>query len=177
MYDAKSLIKNAFRISKVRGETAVRLRVPGGHMQAKYLSLIQELAEKFGNGTVHLTTRQGYEIPGIKLTDQDEVKRRMAAMIADVEQECDVVIDSPENGYPSAGTRNISACVGNRLCRFANIDTSRLAQKIEKEIYPNDYHLKVAITGCPNDCIKAHMQDIGIIGNTEIGRASCRERV
>ncbi|MDP6635655.1 MAG: sulfite reductase subunit C [Phycisphaerae bacterium] len=165
MYDTKLLIKNAFRVSKVRGETAVRLRVPGGHMQAEYLSLIQELAEEFGNGTVHLTTRQGYEIPGIKLTDRDAVKRRMATMIERIERDCNVVIDAPEQGYPSAGTRNISACVGNRLCRFANFDTSNLARKIEKEIYPNDYHLKVAVTGCPNDCIKAHMQDIGIIGN------------
>jgi anaerobic sulfite reductase subunit C len=165
MYDTKLLIKNAFRVSKVRGETAVRLRVPGGHMQAEYLSLIQELAEEFGNGTVHLTTRQGYEIPGIKLTDRDEVKRRMATMIERIERDCNVVIDAPEQGYPSAGTRNVSACVGNRLCRFANFDTSNLARKIEKEIYPNDYHLKVAVTGCPNDCIKAHMQDIGIIGN------------
>jgi anaerobic sulfite reductase subunit C len=165
MYDTKLLIKNAFRVSKVRGETAVRLRVPGGHMRAEYLTLIQELAEEFGNATVHLTTRQGYEIPGIKLSDLDEIKLRMATMIEKIERDCEVVIDAPEKGYPSAGTRNISACVGNRLCRFANFDTSHLARKIEKEIYPNDYHLKVAVTGCPNDCIKAHMQDIGIIGN------------
>jgi anaerobic sulfite reductase subunit C len=175
MYDTKLLIKNAFRVSKVRGETAVRLRVPGGHMQAEYLSLIQGLAEEFGNGTVHLTTRQGYEIPGIKLSDRDEVRRRMATMIDTIERDCNVVIDAPEEGYPSAGTRNISACVGNRLCRFANFDTSDLARKIEKEIYPNDYHLKVAVTGCPNDCIKAHMQDIGIIGNVvpDYDEAAC----
>jgi anaerobic sulfite reductase subunit C len=165
MYDTKKLIKNAFRISKVRGESAVRLRVPGGHLSARYLKNIQMLAERFGNGTVHLTTRQGFEIPGIKLVDLAEIKSCMADMIAEIEESSGVALQEPEAGYPSAGTRNVSACVGNRLCRFANIDTTEMAKKIEKVIYPNDYHLKVAVTGCPNDCIKAHMQDIGIMGN------------
>ncbi len=165
MYNTKTLIKNAFRVSKVRGESAIRLRVPGGHLQARYLTVVHELAEKFGNGTVHLTTRQGYEIPGIKLAQLEEVKDHMAEMIAQIESSCGVVLEEPAKGYPSAGTRNISACIGNRVCRFANTDTSALAQKIEQVIYPNDYHLKVAVTGCPNDCIKAHMQDIGIIGS------------
>ncbi|MBW7991833.1 MAG: sulfite reductase subunit C [Planctomycetes bacterium] len=165
MYNTKALVKNAFRISKVRNETAVRLRVPGGHLEAKYLKVIQGLAEKFGNGTVHLTTRQGYEIPGIKLAQLKEVRSYMAGMIAEIESSCGVTLEKSVEGYPSAGTRNVSACIGNRVCRFANTDTTALAQKIEQVIYPNDYHLKVAITGCPNDCIKAHMQDIGIISN------------
>ena len=165
MYNTKTLIKNAFRISKVRNETAVRLRVPGGHMDAMYLTVVRELAERFGNGTVHLTTRQGYEIPGIKLVRLEEVKQCMAEMIAAIESSCGVILEDAANGYPSAGTRNVSACIGNRVCRFANIDTTVLAQKIENVIYPNDYHLKVAVTGCPNDCIKAHTQDIGVIGS------------
>ena len=165
MYNTKSIIKNAFRVSKVRGESAIRLRVPGGHLNAKHLATIQQLAEMFGNGTVHLTTRQGYEIPGIKLNRLDEVKTYMANMIADIEKDSQVILEEPMKGYPSAGTRNISACIGNRVCRFANFDTTSLAKKIEKVIYPNNPHVKIAITGCPNDCIKAHMQDIGIIGN------------
>lgn len=165
MYNVKKLVKNSFRISKVRGETAIRLRIPGGHLKAKYLNIIKDLAEKFGNGTVHLTTRQGYEIPGVNLDDLEKVKNFMADMIYEIEKDCNVILETPENGYPSAGTRNISACIGNRVCRFSNSDTTLLAQKIENAIYPNNYHLKVAITGCPNDCIKAHMNDIGIIAN------------
>jgi len=175
MFNTKVIIKNAFRVSKIRNEAGVRIRVPGGHLDAKYLSVIQELAETFGNGTVHLTTRQGYEIPGVKLSDMETIKLRMAEMIVGIEEQCGIVLDNPENGYPSAGTRNVCACVGNRLCRFANVDTTSLAQKIEKVIYPNDYHLKVAVTGCPNDCIKAHLHDIGIIGTVvpEYDESSC----
>ena len=42
--------------------------------------------------------------------------------------------------------------------------STELARKIEKLIFPNDFHVKIAVSGCPNDCIKAHMQDIGIMG-------------
>ena len=162
-YDLKKVVKNAFRITKTRAETAVRLRVPGGHLEAKYLSVIRELAERFGNGTVHLTTRQGYEIPGVKLKEMQLVRNFLAEMITGIEKESQVILVEPEAGYPSAGTRNVTACIGNRVCPFANSDTTLLAQKIEAVVYPNDYHLKIALSGCPNDCIKAHMQDIGII--------------
>jgi anaerobic sulfite reductase subunit C len=73
----------------------------------------------------------------------------------------------PNTGYASAGTRNVSACIGNKVCLFANYDTSEFAMKIERAIFPNDRHVKVALTGCPNDCIKARMQDFGILGMTE----------
>lgn len=164
MHNTKTIMRKAFRISKVRNESAIRIRVPGGHLEAAHLSVIRELAETFGNGTVHLTTRQGYEIPGVKLNDLGEISRRMAEMIADIEVACGVVLEDPEDGYPASGTRNVCACIGNRVCRFANFDTTALARKIEQVIYPNHTHLKVAITGCPNDCIKAHLHDIGIVG-------------
>lgn len=189
MYNTKKIIRNAFRISKVRGESAIRLRVPGGHMDARYLETIQELAEKFGNGTVHLTTRQGYEIPGIKLADLDKIKEYMADMIRNIEKEDGVILENAREGYPEAGTRNISACIGNRVCQFSNADTTLLAQKIEKLIYPNSLHLKVAVTGCPNDCTKAHMNDIGVIATVtpeydsercilcEACKDNCKERI
>ena len=33
------------------------------------------------------------------------------------------------------------------------------AKKIEKAVFPNDLHFKIALTGCPNDCIKARTHD------------------
>ena len=189
MYNTKKIIRNAFRISRVRGESAIRLRAPGGHIKDRYLKVIQELAEKFGNGTVHLTTRQGYEVPGVKLADLGRVKEHVAGMVGDVEKESGVVLENPQEGYPEAGTRNVCACIGNRVCQFSNSDTTLLAQKIEKVIYPNSLHLKVAVTGCPNDCIKAHTHDIGIIATVtpeydsercilcEACKDNCKERV
>ncbi len=71
-------------------------------------------------------------------------------------------------GYPAAGTRNVSACIGNRVCPFANYDTTALAQELERAVFPHHHHLKIAVTGCPNDCIKAHLQDFGVIGQAAV---------
>lgn len=163
MYNTNEIRKNAFRITKVRGITALRIRVPGGHLEAKHLSLIQEIADTYGNGTVHLTTRQGFELPGIKMEKIPEINEKIFPLL----QMLGIPLNDPQNGYPAAGTRNVSACIGNRVCPYANYDTTSLALKIERAIYPNDLHFKVAVTGCPNDCIKAHMQDFGVICTTQ----------
>ena len=40
-----ALKKNAYRVTKERGITCLRVRVPGGHLDAKYLPVLQEIAE------------------------------------------------------------------------------------------------------------------------------------
>ncbi|MDK2919543.1 MAG: anaerobic sulfite reductase subunit [Candidatus Petromonas sp.] len=165
--DVKKVKKNAFRITKQRGKTALRIRVPGGHLEVKYFDIIKEIAEKYGDGTVHITIRQGFEVPGIDFDKMPEINRMIKPIIEGLELDIGVNIDDPEAGYPAAGTRNVSGCIGNKVCPFANYNTTDLTRKIEKEIFPNDYHVKIAVTGCPNDCIKAHMQDFGVIGITE----------
>jgi len=158
--NTKLLTKNAFRVTNKRGITASRIRVPGGHLKAKYLSMIQEIAVKYGNGTVHITSRQGFEVPGIKFEDMPEVNELLQPIIEGM----DINQDIRGQGYTSAGTRNIVACIGSRVCPYSCFDTTAFAQRIEKAIFPNDLHFKIGITGCPNDCAKVRMQDFGIIG-------------
>lgn len=161
--NTKLLKKNAFRITKERGITASRIRVPGGHLEAKYLSMIQNIADTYGNGMVHITSRQGFEIPGIKFEHMPEVNELLQPIIEGL----DINQKTPGEGYTAAGTRNITACVGNRVCPYGCYDTSGFAQRIEKAIFPNDLHFKIALTGCPNDCAKVRMHDFGIMGMTE----------
>ncbi|BDR68224.1 sulfite reductase subunit C [Clostridium tetani] len=161
--NTKTLKKNAFRVTKERGKTAARVRVPGGYLDAKYLSLLQNIAETYGNGKLHITIRQGFEIPGIPMKYIPEVNKALQPIIEGLE----INQENPNKGYSASGTRNVSACIGNNVCPFANYNTAKFAKKIEKAIFPNDYHVKIALTGCPNDCIKARMQDFGIIGMTE----------
>jgi anaerobic sulfite reductase subunit C len=156
-------MKNAFRVTKTRGKTAIRIRVPGGHLDVKYFDLMKEIAETYGNGTVHITTRQGFEIPDLDMDKIPEINKLLQPII----EGFDINQGEVNEGYPAAGTRNVTACIGNRVCPFANYDTTALATRIEKAIYPSDYHVKVAVTGCPNDCIKSRMHDFGIIGMTE----------
>lgn len=157
------LKKNAFRVTKERGLTASRVRVPGGHLEAKYLGVLQHIAEEYGNGTVHITSRQGFEIPGIPFEKMDEVNAALQSIIEGLE----INQEAENEGYPAAGTRNITACIGNRVCPYACYDTTAFAKRIEKAVFPNDLHFKIALTGCPNDCGKVRMHDFGIIGMTE----------
>ncbi|AOY75200.1 sulfite reductase subunit C [Clostridium formicaceticum] len=163
----KKIKKNAYRVTKERGKTALRIRVPGGHLEVKHFDIIKEIAEQYGDGTVHITIRQGFEVPGISFDKISEINEKIAPIIKGLELDCGVSIEHPTKGYPAAGTRNVSACIGNKVCPFANYNTTALAIKIEKAIFPNHRHVKIACTGCPNDCIKAHMQDFGIIGQVE----------
>lgn len=160
--NTKKLKKNAFRVSKVRGMTASRIRVPGGYLNANVLSILQDISQTYGNGYVHLTTRQGFEIEGIRYEDMEAVNKKLQPVI----EILGTTQTEPDKGYPAAGTRNISACIGNTVCPFANYNTAELANRIEKAVFPNDLHFKIACTGCPNDCIKARMHDFGIIGMT-----------
>lgn len=161
--NTKILKKNAFRVTKERGVTASRIRIPGGDMQAKYLGKIQEIAEKYGNGSVHITSRQGFEIMGIPFENMPYVNKELQDLIDGF----DINQYEKGEGYPAAGTRNITACIGNRVCPYACYDTTAFAQRIEKAVFPNDLHFKIALTGCPNDCAKVRMHDFGIMGMTE----------
>ena len=106
------------RVTKERGLTASRVRVPGGHLDARYLSMIQEIAQQYGNGSVHMTVRQGL-VPGIRYEDMDKVNDTALAP-----QGIGINQDQPGRGYPASGTRNISACVGNKVCPYACYDTA-----------------------------------------------------
>jgi anaerobic sulfite reductase subunit C len=75
--------------------------------------------------------------------------------------------EDSENGYMASGTRNVTACPGKRLCPFGCYDTTAFAQRMDHEIFPNDRHVKVAFTGCSNDCAHVALNDFGIIGMTE----------
>lgn len=160
--NTKALKKNAFRVTKKRGLTASRVRVPGGHLKAQYLGEIQRIAEEYGNGTVHITSRQGFEIPDIRFEDMPLVNKQLQSLIEGLE----INQETYNEGYPASGTRNITACIGNRVCPYGCYDTTGFAKRIEKAIFPNDLHFKVALTGCPNDCNKVRMHDFGIMGMT-----------
>ncbi len=163
--NTKKLKKNAFRVTKVRNVTSSRVRVPGGYLDTKVLAMVQEIAEKYGDGTLHITTRQGFEILNIPMEKIDEVNIALQPVIdlLNINQNN----EDKDKGYSASGTRNVSACVGNKACPFACYETTGFAKRIEQSIFPHDLHFKVALTGCPNDCIKARMHDFGIIGMTK----------
>ncbi len=163
--NVKKIKKNNWRQSKVRGEGASRIRIPGGQIDAESLAKVVEIASKYGAGKINITNRQGIEIPGISLEEIDEVNKALQTIIDNTG-----IKQAPKEagqGYPASGTRNVVACPGKELCPFGCYDTKELARKIDQLIYPNDHHVKIAVTGCSNDCAHVRLNDFGIIGQTE----------
>ena len=76
--DYATLKKGGFMRQKQKNNFSLRLAVVGGNLTAENLQIIAKVAEKYGDGHVHLTSRQSVEIPFIKLDDVEEVKEVLA---------------------------------------------------------------------------------------------------
>lgn len=174
----KQLQTNCWRQSKVPGKFMLQLRVPGGTIPVKYLQMASHIADEWGDGNFHMGTRQTLDFPNIDYENIDAVNAYLKEYIEGIEEDlCDVDMNScahekcdwdNTSGYPTIGARNVTACIGNDHCICANVNTQDMAHKVEKSIFPSNYHIKVNVAGCPNDCIKANMCDFGIIGCAKI---------
>lgn len=149
----KELKKGGFMRQKQPNYFSMRLSCVGGHFTAAQLGTIQAVAEKFGKGYIHLTSRQGIEIPFIHLDNIDEVKRTLQAGGVQV-------------GVCGARVRTITACQGNSVCPSGFIDTLRIANEFEKRFGGRElpHKFKFGFTGCHNNCLKAEENDMGIKG-------------
>ena len=75
--DYSSLKKGGFMRQKQKGYFSLRLAVVGGNLTAENIKTIAEVAEKYGHGYVHMTSRQGVEIPFINFKDIEEVRGKL----------------------------------------------------------------------------------------------------
>ena len=78
--DYATLKKGGFMRQKQKNNFSLRLACVGGALTAENLKKIAEVAEKYGDGYVHLTSRQGVEIPFIKL--ENRTKRLLSGLLS-----------------------------------------------------------------------------------------------
>ncbi len=151
--DYKELKKGGFMRQKQKDTFSMRLKSVGGHFTAAQLGTVQQVAEKFGAGYIHLTSRQGIEIPFIKAEDIDEVKKALADGGVSV-------------GVCGPRVRTITACQGNAVCPSGLIDTAKLAAEFDRRYGGRElpHKFKFGFTGCHNNCLKAEENDMGIKG-------------
>lgn len=151
--DYKELKKGGFMRQKQKDCFSMRLKSVGGHFTAAQLGTVQQVAEKYGQGYVHLTSRQGIEIPFIKLQDIDAVKAALKAGGVSV-------------GVCGPRVRTITACQGAATCPSGLIDTVKLANEFDKRYGGRElpHKFKFGFTGCHNNCLKAEENDMGIKG-------------
>ena len=158
--DYGSLKKRGFLRQKQEGLFVLRTRMPAGIYADKHLEKIKEISQKYAKGFVHLTVRQGIEVPFIKLADIPGVEAQLK-------------IAGIEIGASGARLRAVTVCPGNNWCKQGLVNTFSLAERIEKELHLKcgldlPHKFKIAISGCPNTCTRAQSSEIGIHGQIDV---------
>jgi len=152
-----SQLKSEGFIPIKNGLFSVRIISDAGVFSAKKMNFVNEIAQKFGNGTISFTTRLCIEIPMIKPEDIDSVKKAIN-----------------EAGLTNGGTgkkvRPVVACKGT-VCSHGLFDTQGIANKIKDEFFmkqtlPSKF--KIGLVGCPNNCAKASLNDLGFVGQAYV---------
>lgn len=149
----KQLKKGGFMKQIQEDKFSLRLRVVAGQMKSAQLQKVSEIADRYGHGYIHMTARQGIEIPFIDFGDIDAVKDELATV-------------GLQPGACGPRVRTVTACQGNAVCGSGLIETSGLAGELDALYFAKDlpHKFKIGITGCPNNCLKAEENDVGIKG-------------
>ena len=134
-----------------------RVITRNGKITAKECAAIAQAAERFGSGEVTLTTRMTMEIQGVPFENIEPMREFLR-------QEAGL-----ETGGTGAKVRPVVSCKGT-TCQYGLIDTYALSQVIHDRFYTGyrdvklPHKFKIAVGGCPNNCVKPDLNDIGIVG-------------
>ncbi len=136
---------------------SVRLRAPAGFVTTEQLARVQAAADRYGKRYVHLTARQGIEIPWVRLAAFEALKSELG-----------------EVGVIPAGcgprVRNVMACPGSATCSRGVVDCQTLATELDAGFFGRELPIKkfkIAISGCPNSCTTPQVNDVGLMGVSE----------
>ena len=134
----------------------VRTITRNGRITTDEIRAIAEAADRFGSGKVAMTSRLTIEIQGVPY---DNIEGLMAFLA-----EHDL-----ETGGTGPKVRPVVSCKGT-TCQYGLIDTFSLSEKIHEKFYVGYHHVglphkfKIAVGGCPNNCVKPELNDLSVIG-------------
>lgn len=133
-----------------------RVITRNGKITAAESHTIAEAAERFGNGEIAMTTRLTVEVQHVPFANIEPMRAFLKER-------------GLETGGTGAKVRPVVSCKGT-TCQYGLIDTFALSQEIHERFFVgwNDQKLphkfKIAVGGCPNNCVKPDLNDIGVIG-------------
>lgn len=134
----------------------VRVITRNGKLSGAEHRTVAEAAERFGSGEVTMTTRLTLEIQCVPYDKLDE----LFAFLHD---------NGLETGGTGSKVRPVVSCKGT-TCQYGLCDTFGLSEKLHTLFYVG-YHdvslphkFKIAVGGCPNNCVKPDLNDLGIVG-------------
>ena len=161
---ALGFLKDKRTPDKFNGRVITR----NGKITAEEARVIAEAAERFGSGEVTMTSRLTMEIQGVPFDNIEPLREYL--MQAGL-----------ETGGTGSKVRPVVSCKGT-TCQYGLIDTFALSEEIHERFfhgYSNvklPHKFKIAVGGCPNNCVKPDLNDLGIIGQRvpQIDLEKCR---
>ena len=133
-----------------------RVITRNGKITSEEAKAIAEAASLYGSGEIAMTTRMTIEIQGIPYANIEPLREYLAKYGLEI-------------GGTGPKVRPVVSCKGT-TCQYGLIDTFELSQEIH-ELFYKGYHdvklphkFKIAVGGCPNNCVKPDINDVGIIG-------------
>ncbi len=143
-----------FLLQNDKEHYAVRILGRAGNFTTEELKNINYLADKYGRGYVGMTTRLQIEIPWIKDEDAEKFMEEAKKL-------------GLRHGGTGLKVRPLIACKGT-VCLHGNINTQEICRQLEDKYFGTDApaKTKIGIVGCANNCAKANINDIGIMGRS-----------
>jgi len=144
----KSYTNKGF-IQQLDGTYAALIHPVNGYLESDQLESIQRLAQRYG--TVKLTVAQAIMIFGIMPEEFEQVANELQKV-----------------GLPLADigpvVRNVKVCT-SRYCKHVIKDVTPLGTEINHRLagLTTPKKFKIAINGCPNSCVEAQLNDLGIV--------------
>lgn len=133
-----------------------RVLTVNGKISATDLETVAKAAKIYGDGNVTMTTRLTLEIQRVPF-------EKIPELIAYLKER------GLETGGTGAKVRPITSCKGT-TCQYGLIDTFSLSERIHEAFYHGygsvklPHKFKISVGGCPNNCAKPNLNDIGIVG-------------
>ncbi|AZV58480.1 4Fe-4S binding protein [Clostridium sp. AWRP] len=141
-----------FLLQNDKEHYSVRFLSKAGNFTVEELNNINKIAEKYGRGYSGLTTRLQIEVPWIKDEDAEKVIQEAKAL-------------GLRHGGTGQKVRPLVSCKGT-VCLHGNIDTQAICRELDRKYFGTDtpHKCKIGIVGCANNCGKANINDIGVMG-------------
>jgi sulfite reductase beta subunit-like hemoprotein len=139
------------------GVQMVRSKIPGGMLTAAQAAQLARVAEEFGGGKGHLTTRQNIQFHFVPLARTADLMHLLA----------DAGMTNREACYNTV--RNVTTCIWAGIARDEVFDVRPYAQRVAYALLRKDLtgnlprKFKIAFDGCAgSDCIAGAINDIGL---------------
>jgi dissimilatory sulfite reductase (desulfoviridin) alpha/beta subunit len=162
--DFTDLKGQGFLPQKQKDRYTVRLKVVGGNLSASQLRSMAEAADLYGDGHVHLTSRQSVEIPDVRLESLEKLQALLAK-------------SGTRNAILGPRIRPVTACKGAKICRCGCVGTFDLAVELTDRYYakPLPSKFRIGVAGCRNNCLRVEENDLGVMGAmlVELTREPC----